>query len=396
MLVIDASFVLAKLELYNELAMAFKYLLKKEFRQFLRDPGMPRIVMMFPILIVLVFPFAASMELRNIKLAVIDNDRSSESSLLIEKCVNSGYFILQDICETPEKARSMMDNGDIDATLTINSGFSKYMGGGTQLSDPLPVGIAVNTVNGTRGSIGSKYLTGCISSFLVSNGCLGAGLGASGAQVSAPSIDVSYLFNPYLDYKLFMLPALIVISITMMCGFLPSLNIVGEKEKGTIEQINVTPVRKSTFIICKMIPYVVVAYTILFTCLLLTRLSYGYSCQGSVLLISLFTLAHIVVMASFGLLISNFSDNTQQAMFVIWFFSMVFMLMSGIFTPIESMPKWAEMITYANPLRYYADAMRSIYLKGGGLPDTWFDLACLTGIGSVTTLCAITSYRKTS
>ena len=372
--------------------MTFKYLLKKEFRQFLRDPGMPRMVMMFPILIVFVFPFAASMELRNIKLAVIDNDRSSESSLLVEKCVNSGYFILEDVCRTPEMVRSMMDNGDIDATLIINSGFAKYMGGGTQLSDPLPVGIAVNTVNGTRGSLGSKYLTGCISSFLVSNG----GPGTSGTQVSAPDIDVSYLFNPYLDYKLFMLPALIVISITMMCGFLPSLNIVGEKEKGTIEQINVTPVRKSTFIICKMVPYVVVAYTILFTCLLLTRLSYGYSCQGSVLLISLFTLAHIVVMASFGLLISNFSDNTQQAMFVIWFFSMVFMLMSGIFTPIESMPKWAEMITYANPLRYYADAMRSIYLKGGGLPDTWFDLACLTGIGAVTTLCAIKSYRKTS
>ena len=91
--------------------MAFKYLLKKEFRQFLRDPGMPRMVMMFPILIVFVFPFAASMELRNIKLAVIDNDRSRESSLLVEKCANSGYFILQDICETPEKARSMMDNG---------------------------------------------------------------------------------------------------------------------------------------------------------------------------------------------------------------------------------------------------------------------------------------------
>lgn len=376
--------------------MTFKYLLKKEFRQFLRDPGMPRMVMMFPILIVFVLPFAASMELRNIKLAVIDNDRSSESSLLVEKCVNSGYFILEDICRTPEMTRSMMDNGDIDAILTINSGFAKYMGGVAQQSDPLPVGISVNTVNGTRGSIGSKYLTGCISSFLVTNGGLAAGPGASGTQVSAPDIDVSYLFNPYLDYKLFMLPALIVISITMMCGFLPSLNIVGEKEKGTIEQINVTPVRKSTFIICKMVPYVVVAYTILFTCLLLTRLSYGYSCQGSVLLISLFTLAHIVVMASFGLLISNFSDNTQQAMFVIWFFSMVFMLMSGIFTPIESMPKWAERITYANPLRYYADAMRSIYLKGGGLPDTWLDLACLTGIGSVTTLCAITSYKKNS
>lgn len=88
------------------------------------------------------------------------------------------------------------------------------------------------------------------------------------------------MFNPYLDYKLFMLPALMVIVVTMMCGFLPALNIVGEKEKGTIEQINVTPVSKSAFVICKMIPYVVVAYIVVFTCLLLTRIGFGYSCQG--------------------------------------------------------------------------------------------------------------------
>ena len=91
--------------------------MKKEFRQFLRDPGLPRLVMTFPVLIVFVFPFAVTMELRDIRLAVIDNDRSSESSLLVEKCVNSGYFILEDICPTPQAARSMMDKGDIDAVL---------------------------------------------------------------------------------------------------------------------------------------------------------------------------------------------------------------------------------------------------------------------------------------
>ena len=378
--------------------MIWKYLLKKEFRQFLRDPGMPRMVMTFPLLIVLVFPFAASMEVRNIRLAVVDNDRSSESALLIEKCTNSGYFILEDICRTPTEARALMDSGDIDATLTINSGFAEYMGGGAPVGDPLPVGIAVNTVNGTRGSIGSKYLTACISSFIMSRGSAskGAGVGVSaGMSVSPAKVEVAYLYNPYLDYKLFMLPALIVIAITMMCGFLPALNIVGEKEKGTIEQINVTPVRKSSFIICKMIPYVAVAYFLLFSCLLLTRIVFGYSCQGSLLAIALFTFAHIVVMASFGLLISNYSENTQQAMFVIWFFSMVFMLMSGIFTPIASMPRWAEIITYANPLRYYADAMRSIYLKGGTLLDNWFDFVCLAGIGTITTTWAIKSYKKT-
>ena len=209
---------------------AWKYLLKKEFRQFLRDPGLPRIVMTFPVLIVFVFPFAVTMELRNIRLAVIDNDRSSESSLLVEKCVNSGYFILEDICPTPQAARSMMDKGDIDAVLTINTGFSEYLGGGAQVSDPLPVGIAVNTVNGTRGSIGSKYLAACISSFIAKQKSGGAA--DSGTSVLSPSIEVSYMFNPYLDYKLFMLPALMVIVVTMMCGFLPALNIVGGEGEG--------------------------------------------------------------------------------------------------------------------------------------------------------------------
>lgn len=268
-----------EIEINIEIMRAWKYLLKKEFRQFLRDPGLPRLVMTFPVLIVFVFPFAVTMELRNIRLAVIDNDRSSESSLLVEKCVNSGYFILEDICPTPQAARSMMDKGDIDAVLTINTGFSKYLGGGAQVSDPLPVGIAVNTVNGTRGSIGSKYLTACISSFIEKQ--KSSGVADSGTSVSSPSIEVSYMFNPYLDYKLFMLPALMVIVVTMMCGFLPALNIVGEKEKGTIEQINVTPVSKSAFVICKMIPYVVVAYIVVFACLLLTRIGFGYSCQGS-------------------------------------------------------------------------------------------------------------------
>lgn len=123
---------------------------------------------------------------------------------------------------------------------------------------------------------------------------------------------------------------------------------------------------------------------------------FGYGCWGSLLDIVIFTFAHIVVMASFGLLISNYSDNARQAMFVIWFFSMVFMLMSGIFTPIQSMPGWARAITYANPLRYFADAMRSIVLKGCTLADTWPDLLSLAGLGAFTTTWAVLSYRKTT
>ena len=367
----------------------WKYLLKKEFKQFFRDPGMPRMVMMFPFLIILVFPFAANMEIRNVRLVVVDSDASDRSRLLVEKCASSGWFDIGQVTTSPDEAQSLMDKGHTDAVLTIGNGFSRYLESPSAFDGSVPVSIKVNTVNGTSGSIASQYLTACVSEFVASS--QGQASGGSVIEVSD-----TYRYNPYLDYKVFMIPALIVIAITMMCVFLPALNIVSEKERGTIEQINVTPVRKTTFIICKMVPYVAVAYFMMFSCLLLAYLVFGYSCRGSYIDIIIFTFAHILVMASFGLLISNYSDNAQQAMFVIWFFSMIFMLMSGIFTPLESMPQWARVITYANPLRYFADAMRAIFLKGCTLADTWPDLACLLGIGTVTTSWAVLSYRKTN
>ncbi|MGM9747885.1 MAG: ABC transporter permease [Candidatus Cryptobacteroides sp.] len=369
----------------------WKHLLIKEFKQFFRDPGLPRMVLMFPLLIVFVFPFAVSMEIRNIILTVVDCDKTPDSALLIEKCTKSGYFKLREICEDPSYAEMLMDKGQTDAILTVNAGFSDFLGDNAPEGTPLPVGIKINAVNGTKGAIGSQYLSACVTSFISSRK-------AGAAMTSGPVISASedFRYNQYMDYKVFMVPALIVIAITMMCGFMPSLNIVSEKEKGTIEQINVTPVSKSAFIICKMVPYIAVAFFMLGTCLLLARITFGYTCQGSLLNICLYTFAHIVVMASFGLLVSNYSENTQQAMFVMWFFSVLFMLMSGIFTPISSMPEWAQYITLANPLRYFADAMRAIYLKGGTLLDTWKDLAGLCAIGCVTLTWSILSYKKTN
>ncbi|MGN1211690.1 MAG: ABC transporter permease [Candidatus Cryptobacteroides sp.] len=369
----------------------WKHLLAKEFKQFLRDPGLPRMVLMFPLLIVFVFPFAVSMEIRNITLTVVDTDKTPESSLLIETCASSGYFRLREICESPSYASSLMDKGETDAILTIKSGFADFLGNGIAEEETgLPVGISVNAVNGTKGAIGSQYLSACVTSFVASH--------KSGSPPSGPVIRASedFRYNQYMDYKVFMVPALIVIAITMMCGFMPSLNIVSEKEKGTIEQINVTPVSKSAFIICKMAPYFAVAYFMLGLCLLLAWLTFGYTCKGSLAVICLYTFVHIVVMASFGLLVSNYSENTQQAMFVMWFFSVLFMLMSGIFTPISSMPEWAQYITLANPLRYFADAMRAIFLKGSTLADTWKDMAGLCTIGSLTLAWAILSYKKTN
>ena len=253
----------------------WKYLLEKEFKQFFRDPGLPRMALMFPVLMMLVFPFAVSMEIRNINLAVVDSDRSEESSRLLEKCTSSGYFRLVAFCGSPEEAMRLMDENKADAIIMIASDFSEEIGNGSGF----PVGIKVNTVNGTRGSIASQYLQNSIMMYMQDRNSREAGSSVQSAasapaaqSVSAgPAIDVSekYYFNTYLDYKLFMIPALIVIGITMITAFLPSLNIVSEKETGTIEQMNVTPVSKSAFIICKMIPYWAIAFFVLTACLLI-------------------------------------------------------------------------------------------------------------------------------
>lgn len=364
----------------------WKYLLEKEFKQFFRDPGLPRMTIMFPVLMMLVFPFAVSMEIRNINLAVVDGSRSEESARLIEECTSSGYFRLVAVCESPAKAMKMMDDNKADAIITIGPDFSKDVETGAGL----PVGVKVNTVNGTKGSIGAQYLQACIRKYL-------QGLGHVQEQ-SSPTVETveKYSFNRYMDYMLFMIPALVVIGITMITAFLPSLNIVSEKEAGTIEQINVTPVSKTAFIICKMIPYWAIAFFVLTACLLIAWAVFGYTCRGSLLWIYLYTALNIIVMTGLGLLISNYSSNAQQAMFVIWFFAVIFMLMSGIFTPIASMPGWAQAITYLNPMRYYADAMRAVYLKGSTPVDIWYDAVGLGVIGAVMVGWAIASYRKSS
>ena len=369
----------------------WKYLIEKEFKQFFRDPMLPRIVIVFPIIMMLVFPFAANMEVRNINLVVVDNDRTDMSSELIEKCTESGYFRLKKICSDPWEAQRMMDRNTVDAILTIGQGFGKSAVTG----DGFPVGIKVNTVNGTKGSIGSQYLSNCVMLFMQSRAGadVASAAGASGAVIDAAP---KYYYNPYMDYKVFMVPALIVIAVTMVTGFFPALNIVGEKEAGTIEQLNVSPVSKTAFIVCKMIPYWVITFFMVGMCLLIAWLVFGYVCKGSLWGVFLFTVLHIMVTAGLGLLISNYSDNAQQAMFIMMFFVLIFMLMSGVFTPVSSMPEWARVITYANPLRYYADAMRSIFLKGSSIADVWYDAAGLLAIGGLALTWAITSYRKTS
>ena len=180
----------------------------------------------------------------------------------------------------------------------------------------------------------------------------------------------------------------------LLVGFLPALNIVGEKEKGTIEQINVTPIGRFEFIFSKLIPYWMVGLFIMGYSMLLTKGIYGLVPVGNIGLLMLFASLFILVVSSFGLLVSNYSETPQQAALMMLFFLIIFILTSGLITPISSMPPWAQTLTYLNPLRFFIEVLRAIYLKGSGFTDLVSQFVALCIYASVIWIWAIRSYRK--
>lgn len=352
--------------------MMLRYLIEKEFKQLKRNTFLPRLIMIFPCVMMLVLPWAATLEIEDLRIAIIDNDHSPASQRLVHRIEASRYFKLTEIPSTYSEGLDVIEKGKADVLLEIQRGFEKEQVNGRTASAL----VVINAVNGTKGSLGSSYLMQILS-----------------PQVTA-SAFVRYQFNPHLNYKVFMVPALMTMVLVMLCGFLPALNVVSEKEVGTIEQINVTPVSRFTFTLSKLLLYWVIGFAVLNLCMGLAWLVYGLTPEGSILTIYCGTLIFILVVSGLGLVISNYSATMQQAMFVMWFCMLVFILMSGLFTPISSMPRWAQYITYANPLRYFMEIMRMVYLKGSGIRDIASQLGTLATFATVLYCWAIYSYRK--
>ncbi|MBF4472648.1 ABC transporter permease [Flavobacterium sp. HJJ] len=370
-----------------------KFLLEKEFKQILRNSFLPRLIIGYPFIMLLVLPLAANFEIKNINLCVVDNDHSSYSRQLIQKVVSGGYFKLTDVSANYNQALKSIETDQSDIVLEIPANFERDL----VRNQNAKVLIAANTVNGTKGGLGSAYLSSVIADF--SNQIRSQWISPS--QMSASAVQIIDIvphnkFNPHLLYSIYMVPALMVMLLTMLCGFLPALNIVGEKESGTMEQINVTPVTKTMFIISKLIPYWIIGFVILTICFGVAYLAYGLIPAGNLTTIYLFAAIYIFGVSGFGLVISNYSNTMQQAMFVVFFFMLILILLSGLFTPVESMPQWAQHITSLNPLKYFMQVMRLVYLKGSGIFELGSQLTALIIFAIIFNTLAILSYKKSN
>ena len=364
--------------------MKLKYLLEKEFKQIRRDKFLPKIIFLVPLIQLIVLPFAANFEMHNINLSLVDQDRSVLSRQLSDKIVSSGYFRFTDVAESYAEALTAIEANTADIILEIPAGFARDLG----RDGTAALLIAANAVNGTKGGIGSSYLSSIITQFNHENGyAIVTGQG---------SITSMNLFNPYLDYKNYMVPGIMTFLLTIIGGFLTAMNIVGEKEKGTIEQINVTPIRKSLFILSKLIPSWIIGMILLTLSMLIAFVVYQLLPKGNVLLIYFISFIYLTAFTGFGIGVSAVSSTQQQAMFTAFFFFIIAALLSGLFTPISSMPEWAQTLTRFNPMRYLVEVMRMIYLKGSTWGELKSHILIITFFALLFNGFAIISYRKRS
>lgn len=354
-------------------------LLRKEIILMRHNSLMPRVIFLMPLATMLLMPLVATFDVKQVDLAVVDNDNSTLSHRLIADMSASEYLRIQSVGHSPSAAMQQMEQGTVDIILSIPSGFEV---------DGTPVDIAANGVNATKGTLGARYAAESLTKTLTE------WRQQQGYTSTSNAPGVIHMFNPTENFRFYMIPALMSMLLIIICGFLPGLNMVIEKETGTIEAMNVTPVPRLIFVLSKLIPFWIAGLIVMAASMLIAATVYGLTPQGSIFTILLASVIFSLTVTAFGVITANYCSTMMQTIFVMYAFIMIFQLMGGLFTPISSMPQWAQVITYAIPPRYFINIMRAVYLRGAGLLDMAPDFLILTAIAAASCTIAAITYKK--
>ena len=367
------------------------FLLEKEFRQIFRNKTLLIIIVMVPSVQLVILPLTANYEVKNINLSIVNQDNSTSSQELITRISSSGYFQLISLKHSFDGALEDIESNRADLVLEIPRDFERVLiREGRQT-----LFVAANAINGVKAGLGTAYLNTIIREY---NREITLSMFQPNGQNQGPVIDVvpTNWYNPYMSYRLYMVPGILAMLVTMIGSYMSSLNIVKEKEVGTIEQINVTPIRKFHFIIGKLIPFWIMGMIVFTIGMILGWAVYGIVPVGSLGLLYFFLALYLLPVLGLGLLISTYAETQQQAMFLSFFFVMIFILMSGLLTSIDSMPPWAKFISRLNPITYFIEVMRMVVLKGSGLRHILPHIGIIIIFTIVLNGWAILNYKKTS
>jgi ABC-2 type transport system permease protein len=353
------------------------------------------IIFVIPIVQLLILSNAATFEIKNLKIYFNDFDQSTYSNRLKSKFYQTDYFQIQGESTNRNDAEYYLKKNMADIICEIPIDFEKH----AVKYGRSKIFFKINAIDGVKAGLSINYAQNILESFMAEiNNDLSYRLSSNISRGESKRINIYYSnwYNKRLDYKTFMVPGLLVLLVTLIGGFLSSLNIVREKEIGTIEQINVTPIKKYQFIIGKLLPFWILALVIFTIGLLCTRFIFNIPLAGSVLLLYAFAAVFVLSIMGIGLFLSTVTDTQQQAMFLFWFIVVIFILMSGLFTPIENMPAWAQNLTRINPLRYFMEVIRMVILKGSGFGEVKNHFYIIIGFAIGMNTIAVWRYRKKS
>jgi ABC-2 type transport system permease protein len=365
-------------------------IIRKEFKQIFRNKAMIPIIFVLPLLQLVILSNAATYEVKDIQVAYIDHDNSISSRLLIEHIKGSSYFLAPIHFETSRQAEEVILKDKVDMVLEIPGDFEKNI-----INSQHPqIALRINAIDGATAGVQNVYIQQIVMHFNKNIQLKNKTLNTFNQSFSKTESIASFWYNRNLNYKTLMVPGILVLIITMLTIFLSSMNIVREKEIGTLEQINVTPIKKWQFIVGKLFPFWVIGLLLLSVGLLISKLIFNIPMLGSIFLIYGYTSIYLLVILGMGLFISNFTDTQQQAMFIAWFFVVIFILMSGLFTPVESMPTWAKIFTEFNPVAYFVEMMRMVMLKGSNFQDASRLIIKTFIYAVIMNSLAVWSYRK--
>lgn len=368
-------------------------IIQKEFRQIFRNKQMVGAMLFMPLIQLLILANAATFEMKNLRIFIVDKDFSSFSRNITSKFGASNYFIITGNSTNTKEAEDFLHKRETDLYLEIPQDFEKNL----FRNNSANVQLTINAIDGVKAAIGMQYAANIIldaNKELLQKIANSGTMGISSNIIKSINISNLNWFNEEMDYKTFMVPGILVLLIAIVGLFLASLNIVREKEIGTIEQLNVTPIKKHQLIIGKLVPFWVLGLFLFGLGLVFAKLLYNIPFLGNPFL--LFTIAGIflTLVLGIGLLISTFTETQQQAMFLTWFFTVIFILMSGLFTAIENMPNWAQNITLFNPLRYMIESVRMVMLKASGFSDVKTHILILIGFSVLMNGLAVLNYHK--
>lgn len=366
------------------------YLVQKEFRQVLRDRVMMAILFVLPLVQILILGNAITVDVKDVRITIIDHDRTPMSRELIGHFRHTPYFRIVGVADNEAALLHTFDEGATSLALIIPRDFQRTLvRGGTPV-----VQLLIDGIDGNTAGVALGYASDIVGRFQATLIEADPALGARLGMMHRADLEPRFWYNPNLESRVYIVPGIVALILLIITVFLTSMGIVREKEIGTLEQLMVTPIRAWQLVLGKVIPFIVFAFIEINIAIGFVYLLFGIGISGSYPLLMGEAAIFLMTTLGLGILISTISETQQQALFVAWFFMIFSILLSGFFIPIANMPESIQILTLINPLRYFLVILREIYLKGSGLAELLPETLSMIAFGVVVFTAAVLRFRS--